>query len=73
MASSIAVWPVGCDVGRESDRNFRAVAELHQKRFVVRVQSFQKLGDCHLRSPDLLVHAAALVEDQPDRKRRVLA
>ncbi len=56
-----------------SDRKFGGVAELHEKRFVVGVHGLQELSDGCLRSPKLIVHAAALVEDQANRERRILA
>ncbi len=60
-------------VGGEILDKLRTIVELHQKELIFRICRFEKHGDSLTRLGQLVSHAAAGVENQTNRKRRVLA
>ena len=49
------------------------VVELHQEELVLGIRGLEELRDRLARFLQLAAHAAAAIEDDADRKRRVLA
>jgi len=60
-------------IRREVVDQLGTVVELHQEKFIVRIRCLEKFTDGLTGLGQLVPHAAAGVEDQADRKRRIFA